>query len=840
MKKIFTLLAGCLFAVTATADTAHPLPFTVQQPDGTTLTLRLVGDEHFHYYVDVNSGREMLRHDDGTYYYAAASLMQQYRAEAKLQRIQNNERRLERLQKHRVSAVGSQTAPNGQKRVTGEFNGALTGTRKGLVILINFSGTSLDLPYQFQTSADDWKRAFNEVGYSDNDAVGSVHDYFYDQSYGKFDLEFDVVGPYTVSRELEYYGKNNSYGNDARAANMVNEACRLANPDVNYADYDWDGDGEVDQVYVVYAGYGEATAGVDSNTIWPHEFHLSNSSVTMYQPIRLDGVKIDTYACSNELCGNSGVKQNGIGTACHEFSHCIGYPDFYDTDYSGGFGMDCMDIMCSGGHNGPNYDCEVPCGFTSYERWMAGWLEPVVLDGPCFIDGMKDIADAPEAYIIYNDGNRDEYFLLENRQGKRWFSFCATYQPHHGMLVTHVDYDKEAWRWNTPNDDPAHQRMTIIPAGGTYGKYLEQQKTWYPSKAEYLSMTFPGTKRVRTLDNDSHYDCGGKLWNRNTDKTYKMNKPITQITENLIDGTISFMFMEGSVGGQLHTITFNAGSGTVATASATQSAALESIVLPAAQSTGEGVFVGWSTSFCESTTERPSDLILAGTAYIPQEDVTLYAVYAHGENLPTTETYHPATTLVKGHKYVFTTKNTANATGVYCLSAAGLTTGDFIKSYEATPVVFTDGEAVITAPDVANAWIVGSIDEEVVLYNGHGYLDLDSTDGMRLSDTPAYIGWDEKYGLYAVKAGSSTKYYLRVTSGKFSFGKTGSASARMFAFELDDYSDHDVTYSTATVSGISAPTLTETSSATYDLQGRRISGTTAHGIYIQGGKRVMR
>lgn len=840
MKKIFSFIAGCLFTVAASADTANPVPFTIVQPDGTTLTLRLVGDEHFHYYVDLNSGREMLRSDDGTYHYVAAEQIQQFQSDAKLRRVQANERRLSRLQQYRAEAMGSNGDTHSKRRVLGEFKGTLTGTRRGLVILVNFSGTTLDLPYEMQTTREDWERAFNEVGYSDNDAVGSVHDYFYDQSYGQFDLEFDVVGPYTVSHEIEYYGKNNSRGEDMRVASMISEACRLANADVNYADYDWDGDGEVDQVYVIYAGYGEATGGADPNTIWPHEFHLSNSQVTMYQPLRLDGVKIDTYACSNELCGTSDVIQNGIGTACHEFSHCIGYPDFYDTDYSGGFGMDCMDIMCSGGHSGPNYRCEVPCGFTSYERWMAGWLDPVVLDGPCFVDGMKDISDAPEAYIIYNEGNRDEYFLLENRQGKRWFSYCGNFQPHHGMLVTHVDYDKESWTWNTPNDDPAHQRMTIIPAGGTYGKYIEQYKTWNITRADYASMTFPGTKLVRSLTNDSHFDCGGKLWNANSDRTFVMNKTITQITENPADGTISFVFMEGETGGLRHTVTLNAGAGTVSTTSMTQSSALERILLPAAQSTAGGVFVGWSATLCNATVECPADLMPAGTAYIPQDDVTLFAVYAYGDNLPAVETYRPATTLVKGRKYVFANKNVATAADASTLSAAGLTTEAFVKSYDATPITFTDGEAIITDPDPACTWIVSSCDEEVVLYNGQHYLDFNSSEGLRLSETPAYLGWDSRYGLYICKEGSSTKYYLRVQSGKFTFSKTGSASARMYPFELDNFSDSHVIYSSTTTSGIGTITAPSTSSATYDLQGRRVTDTMPHGIYIKDGKRVIR
>ena len=45
--------------------------------------------------------------------------------------------------------------------------------------------------------------------------------------------------------------------------------------------------------------------------------------------VKLDGVTVDTYACGSELMGISGKTLDGIGTMCHEYSHCLGLPDFY-------------------------------------------------------------------------------------------------------------------------------------------------------------------------------------------------------------------------------------------------------------------------------------------------------------------------------------------------------------------------------------------------------------------------------------------------------------------------------------------------------------------------------
>ena len=198
---------------------------------------------------------------------------------------------------------------------------------------------------------------------------------------------------------MSYYGSNDSFGNDAHAYEMVIEACQQIDDEVNFADYDWNGDGVVEQVFVVYAGYGENYAGSPSNTIWPHEWDLESASGSTLQ---LDDVTINVYACAAELCGSSGTAMNGIGCSAHEFSHCLGYPDFYDTTYSGGIGMSKFDVLCSGSYGGPQNRGEVPCGFTAYERWMAGWLEPIELEHPDDIKDMPALNDEPVAYIIFN------------------------------------------------------------------------------------------------------------------------------------------------------------------------------------------------------------------------------------------------------------------------------------------------------------------------------------------------------------------------------------------------------------------------------------------------------
>ena len=215
---------------------------------------------------------------------------------------------------------------------------------------------------------------------------------------------------------------------------------------------------------------------------------------------------------------------------CHEFSHCLGYPDFYDTDYSGGQGMGYWDLMDGGSYNGDGYQ---PAGYTSYERWMAGWKEPVELTTTTQVANMKALQDGGEAYIVYNNGNRNEYFLLENRQFTGWDASL----PGEGLLILHVDYNASAWADNTPNDIPSHQRMTWISADNEY-QYTTYQGSKYYTIEGMANDPFPYGS-VNAFNKST--TPAAKFFNKNTDGTYYLDSSIEEITQNT-DGTVSFNF----------------------------------------------------------------------------------------------------------------------------------------------------------------------------------------------------------------------------------------------------------------------------------------------------------
>lgn len=544
-KRFLTLAAMFMLAASAFAVPAKRVKRQVQQPDGSVLTVMLRGDENFHY-TSTEDGQPLVQRADGAYCYATLdsngkltasaqvahdvesrgaaelSFLNYYTAESQKVRSlgmerakQRNARRMARLAKRGVVDASGKPVRRVMAGATGGEGIGVTGKRKGLVILVNFK----DKKMQSKHTQAEWNDYFNKVGYNKYGNNGSVHDYFYAQSYGKLDLEFDVIGPITVSKNMSAYGANDSNGNDIDPAGMIKEACELAyaKEKMDMSQYDWDGDGAVDQVYVIYAGYGEA-AGGDANTIWPHEWDIQGGGYSLV----LGGQRIRTYACSSELNGGSGTYISGIGTACHEFSHCMGIPDFYDTAGGGCFGMDAWDLMDYGSYGGDGYE---PTGYNTYEKWVSGWIEPTILTEPCYIKNMKPLSDAPEACVVFNEANKNEYYIFENRQLKG----TDVALPNHGMLVIHVDYDQKVWFDNEVNNTSNHQRFTVVPADNKL------------TSETVAGDTYPGTTKSTELTDSSK--PAATLFNANSDGRKFLGMPVTEIAEK--DGLISFTFMGG-------------------------------------------------------------------------------------------------------------------------------------------------------------------------------------------------------------------------------------------------------------------------------------------------------
>lgn len=520
--------------MTVMAVPAKPTPFKFTQPDGTAVMLQLKGDERSHV-MTTTEGYLVTRDANGYYCFAEldgqgvlkptsvrASIVSELSVSERAKVAHINTADVPKALSARNSGRFKAPARISGYSGIGLMDDAFLGYTelKGLVVIAQFS----DVKFSETCDKAFFTRMLNEKGFSEYGGTGSARDYFIDSSNGAFVPEFDVYGPVTLPETMAYYGGNDASGDDLHPAEMIRDACKGLDGEINFKDYDIDGDGYVDNVFVFYAGYGEASYGSD-DTVWPHQWELSSAGLSL----TLDGVRINKYACSNELEEDyyGRAVPDGIGTFVHEFSHVLGLPDLYATDSSGSWTPGPWSVMDQGSYNN---DSRTPPAYSAYERNALGWCEPVVIDGPVSAT-LEAINETNEAYIIPTS-KQNEFFLIENRQHTGW----DKYLPGHGMLVWHIDYNQDVWYNNSVNNTKSHNYVDLEEACGyyvdvddyySYSGYLD-----YDAYMEALAAySFPGTKVVTEFTDDTTPSM--KAW-----AGTGLGLPITNIAES--NGVITF------------------------------------------------------------------------------------------------------------------------------------------------------------------------------------------------------------------------------------------------------------------------------------------------------------
>ncbi len=470
------LMAG---ALNVGAIPAKPRPFVFTQPDGSAITVTLRGDERAHCYLS-DDGCILLNHDNALYY---AMLDAQGHVQPSALLAQEANRRTpeavkflesvdqaklgEALSKqaqlsgrgHHISSSKMSKAPSrsddGQdegfdesKKLYGLFpsnNFPAYGERRGLVVLVEYQ----DVEFCIEDPNTYFSRMLNEEGWSEDNGTGSARDYFMACSNGNFMPTFDVYGPVTLPNDRAYYGGNDSWGNDRNPEQMAIHACDILDDEVDFSQYDSDGDGFIDMVYIFYAGRGEADGG-GASTVWPHQWDISSATNTIHE---YDGVRLEHYACGNEI--QMGDIPDGIGTFVHEFSHAMGLPDLYATNYTSAFTPGAYSILDYGPYNNNSH---TPPIYSIFERSALGWADVEILTEPGEYQ-LEAIEKSNHGYMLPTE-KETEYFLFENRQQEGW----DTYIPGHGMLIWHIDYVESVWTYNTVNNKSSHQYVDIIEA----------------------------------------------------------------------------------------------------------------------------------------------------------------------------------------------------------------------------------------------------------------------------------------------------------------------------------------------------------------------------------------
>lgn len=489
-----TALVAVAFASlpeTGHAMPASPFPISAVQPDGSVIDVRVHGDENYHMLTTADCTKVLTR--DGSGMLTAAGDFDQA----------NFERNLDRARRKQAPA-----------RILGSDGFPAHGKQRALAILVEYPETE-QRPQGRRFSLPDPRQHFddllNKPGYDTDGATGSVYDYFLDSSSGVLELTFDVFGPVTLEHDLSYYTALTN-GENLSAWHMAEEACRLLDGQIDFTEYDRDRNGVIDNVYIFYAGEGGATSATPEDCIWQHAADIERITGKQFL---FDGVRLNHYACSNEyrLVRNTStgemVRQaEGIGTVCHEFSHVLGLPDFYDTGTGGVYTPGLWALMDTGCHLN---DSRTPPYYTAIERYLMGWIDPVVIGKQPQSLSLRDISNN-EAYRI-DTHLENEYFLLENRQLKGWDAFL----PGHGMLIWHVNYSADYWNANQVNTRPESMGLDIVRADG--------------SKGSLDGDTFPGTQKVTSISDEGYPN----LLTLNATPT---NAPLSRITE--AGGIITF------------------------------------------------------------------------------------------------------------------------------------------------------------------------------------------------------------------------------------------------------------------------------------------------------------
>lgn len=570
MKKTLLILAGLLTATAINAVKVNPAAVTITQRDGTTLTVQGHGDEDFCYYVSADG---TLLFQEGTDFFVAqvnaegtlspTTLLAHeasMRSQAERQAVQSQDRglfysRMPELQK-----------ANRIKREPMAANSTLfpsTGSPKAVVILVEFSDSTFTLSdpkatfTKYLTAQELFSSETDPEMYNN---YGSVLLYFTDMSQSQFTPKFDIYGPVRLNQSLKYYGAGSS--SSENMSGLLSDACSAVDDEVDFTQYDSNGDGYIDLVYVIYAGYAQSESGNSTDCIWP-------KSGTTTVSKQFDGKSIKRYGVSNELAGtpkSSSKHIYGIGVFCHEFCHCLGLPDLYPASGSTAeqlisHNMEYWSLMDAGEYT---YNGYRPTAMTAWERERLGWFTIDTLSAAANVT-LTPLANGGKAYRILNDNDATghEYYIVENVQKQGWNKSLFG----HGMMVTHVDYDDSqfALGGTRVNGTATHPRMHVLAADGMMvpayylgstikassdetvkqwnadfvNKYDGQKFTASLYKAEAAGDMFPGTSSVTQLTDTS---APAYAFNYNGN----FNKPITEIQENSETGTVSFKFMGGS------------------------------------------------------------------------------------------------------------------------------------------------------------------------------------------------------------------------------------------------------------------------------------------------------
>ncbi|MDR0541650.1 MAG: M6 family metalloprotease domain-containing protein [Dysgonamonadaceae bacterium] len=527
MKKLLLILAflQVLFNTgEILAIPANPNPVTTVQPDGTSITYYIKGDEKVHW-MQSTDGYTLLRNDRQFVVYANRDangdlIPSEHVYRPETLRSASEKSFLSEIPKNLLfseqqiqNKLAVWEKPQSLRSDSGEEINkvSVTGSKKALCVLVNFSDKNIGY------TVADFEKMMNQESYSDNGAIGSVKDFYRENSYGKMDLTVGVVGPYTLPNTAAWYG-----GNENRWPGFAQAAIQAADADVDLSEYATNG--KLETFHIIFAGYGDESID-NGKQIWSHKSQFTTISLPN------SGIQASVYSCSPELSGGSGTKMTTIGVVCHELCHVFGSDDYYDTDYASSGGnypaTGRWDLMADGSWNGPSRDGSRPAHINMFQKILYGWVVPDTLQTPLSVTNMPNSVENPVAYVL-NPATNNEQYVLENRQK---IGFDA-YVPGSGLLIYHI-HNSAA---NGAINNKTHPQRAYVVCASATTKIPTATTTSYGTVNNANAAFASNVVRNEFSGNSTPQMF---KWN-GTSGIPVTDKPITEITQ--ASGLISFNF----------------------------------------------------------------------------------------------------------------------------------------------------------------------------------------------------------------------------------------------------------------------------------------------------------
>lgn len=297
-------------------------------------------------------------------------------------------------------------------------------------------------------------RMFNEEGFKENGAYGSVRDYFISSSGGLFEPTYDIY-PITLS---------NSFSSFRNVASFITSSLDVL---IERSDFKSRANKYEKEIPFIIMHPLSSDKAEEIDTLYFNQhYELRYSLNRVYSK---NGYKFNSYVFVSQKAEKkpnsvSTKDVNMLGSFIHELSHMIGLVDTYSKDSRGyaTVGPLAFDVMALGLRNGNG---GYPPTFSAFEREVMGWLKLTEIENRDSVYELKKLSEM-QAYAVSNPNQPNEYFIIEYRpavgfDSKIGNSSYSGKQGKNGVLIWYIDYNANAFYNNNPNGDLNHQRVEV-------------------------------------------------------------------------------------------------------------------------------------------------------------------------------------------------------------------------------------------------------------------------------------------------------------------------------------------------------------------------------------------